>query len=76
MIAPVFEGLSKQYTNVNFLKCDVDAAAEVSGRYRVTAMWTMPTYIRIINADTCVRPTFVFLRGSTEVDRVRGANQA
>lgn len=38
MIAPVFENLSKQYKNVNFLKCDVDAAKDVASRYRVTAM--------------------------------------
>ncbi|KZT74945.1 thioredoxin-domain-containing protein [Daedalea quercina L-15889] len=57
MIAPTFEALSKQYKNVNFLKCDVDAAKDVASRYRVTAM-----------------PTFVFLKGSTKVDQVRGAN--
>jgi thiol-disulfide isomerase/thioredoxin len=37
-IAPVFEALSKQYANVNFLKCDVDAARDVAGRYTVSAM--------------------------------------
>ena len=37
-IAPAFEALSKQYANVNFLKCDVDAAQDVAGRYAVTAM--------------------------------------
>ncbi|KAH8099318.1 thioredoxin-domain-containing protein [Cristinia sonorae] len=58
-IAPTFEALSKQYKNVNFLKCDVDAAKDVAGRYRVSAM-----------------PTFIFLRGSTQVDQVRGANKA
>ncbi|KAF7798524.1 hypothetical protein EIP86_009745 [Pleurotus ostreatoroseus] len=58
-IAPVFEALSKQYTNVNFLKCDVDAAKDVAGHYRVSAM-----------------PTFVFLKGRTQVDSVRGANRS
>lgn len=37
-IAPVFEKLAKQYTNVNFLKCDVDAVKEIAQEYRVTAM--------------------------------------
>ncbi|VDC01919.1 unnamed protein product [Peniophora sp. CBMAI 1063] len=42
MIAPHFEALSKQYTGVNFLKCDVDAARDVASRYAVSAM---PTFI-------------------------------
>ncbi|GAB1524164.1 mitochondrial thioredoxin [Rhizoctonia solani] len=29
-IAPKFESLAKEYTNVTFLKCDVDAASEVA----------------------------------------------
>lgn len=37
-IAPAFEALSKQYANVNFLKCDVDAARDVAARYTVSAM--------------------------------------
>ncbi|KAH7886079.1 thioredoxin-like protein [Phlebopus sp. FC_14] len=41
-IAPTFEALAKQFTNVNFLKCDVDAAKDVAFTYRVTAM---PTFI-------------------------------
>ncbi|KAF6766685.1 thioredoxin-like protein [Ephemerocybe angulata] len=56
-IAPKFESLSKQHKNVNFLKCDVDAAADVASQYRVSAM-----------------PTFVFLKGTTKVDQVRGAD--
>ncbi|KAG6841769.1 hypothetical protein C0991_007098 [Blastosporella zonata] len=51
--------LSKQYTAVNFLKCDVDAAKDVALRYGVSAM-----------------PTFIFLKGQTKVDQVRGANKA
>ena len=39
MIAPVFEALSKQHTNVNFLKCDVDQAKDVAGHYSISAMW-------------------------------------
>ncbi|KAN0124866.1 thioredoxin domain containing protein [Russula decolorans] len=58
-IAPAYEALAKQYTNVNFLKCDVDAAQEVAGRYSISAM-----------------PTFVFLKGQTKVEQVRGANKA
>jgi len=41
-IAPAFEALSKKYSSVNFLKCDVDAATEVAKQYSVTAM---PTFI-------------------------------
>jgi thiol-disulfide isomerase/thioredoxin len=37
-IAPVFEKLAKQYTNVNFLKCDVDAVSEIAQAYQVSAM--------------------------------------
>lgn len=37
-IAPHYESLSKKYTNVNFLKCDVDAAKEVASSYSVSAM--------------------------------------
>ncbi|CAA7265884.1 unnamed protein product [Cyclocybe aegerita] len=59
MHSPVYESLAKQYPNVNFLKCDVDAASEVAKQYSVSAM-----------------PTFVFLKGSTKVDQVRGANRA
>ena len=38
MIAPIFQSLAKQYTNANFLKCDVDVAKDVASRYRITAM--------------------------------------
>nr|KAJ8084489.1 mitochondrial thioredoxin [Marasmius tenuissimus] len=58
-IAPTFESLSKQYKNVNFLKCDVDAAKDVAQVYRISAM-----------------PTFIFLKGDTKVDQVKGANKA
>ncbi|KAH6917012.1 thioredoxin-like protein [Coprinopsis sp. MPI-PUGE-AT-0042] len=56
-IAPKYEALAKEYKNVNFLKCDVDKAQEVSSLYKVTAM-----------------PTFIFLKGQTKVDQVRGAD--
>jgi len=57
-IAPTFESLSRQYKNVNFFKCDVDAAKDVAELYRVAAM-----------------PTFIFLKGSTKVDQVRGPDR-
>jgi len=41
-IAPTFEALAKQYPNVNFVKCDVDAAKDVASAYKVSAM---PTFI-------------------------------
>lgn len=41
-IAPTFEELSRQYSNVNFLKCDVDVAQDVASAYGVTAM---PTFV-------------------------------
>ncbi|KAJ3721751.1 thioredoxin-domain-containing protein [Lentinula raphanica] len=44
-IAPAFEAFSKQYTNVNFMKCDVDAARDVASAYRVSAM---PTFIFLV----------------------------
>jgi len=34
----VFEAFSKQYSNVNFLKCDVDVGKDVASKYKVTAM--------------------------------------
>ena len=37
-IAPAYESLSNQYTSVNFLKCDVDAAFEVATVYSISAM--------------------------------------
>lgn len=58
-IAPAFEALSKKYSSVNFLKCDVDAATEVAKLYSVSAM-----------------PTFIFLKGSSKVDQLKGANKS
>jgi len=58
-IAPAFEALSKQYSSVNFLKCDVDAATEVARLYAVSAM-----------------PTFIFLKGSSKVDQLKGATKS
>ncbi|KAI0094323.1 thioredoxin-domain-containing protein, partial [Irpex rosettiformis] len=47
MIAPTFEALSKQFANVNFLKCDVDAVKDVASHYKVQAM---PTFVFIKNS--------------------------
>ncbi|KDQ15719.1 hypothetical protein BOTBODRAFT_54595 [Botryobasidium botryosum FD-172 SS1] len=41
-IAPKFESLSKEYKQVVFCKCDVDACSEVARTYSVSAM---PTFI-------------------------------
>ncbi|KAK0208742.1 thioredoxin-domain-containing protein [Desarmillaria ectypa] len=41
-IAPTYEDISRKYKNINFLKCDVDAAKDVASAYRVSAM---PTFI-------------------------------
>ncbi|EIM20108.1 thioredoxin-domain-containing protein [Wallemia mellicola CBS 633.66] len=43
-IAPKYEALSKQHTNVNFFKCNVDTAKDVAAKYRISAM---PTFIFI-----------------------------
>ncbi|KAG8897051.1 hypothetical protein FRB99_008482 [Tulasnella sp. 403] len=56
-IAPKFEAFAKEFTGVQFLKCDVDACSEVAQKYSVTAM-----------------PTFVFIKNSSKVDQVRGAD--
>ncbi|KLO20590.1 thioredoxin-domain-containing protein [Schizopora paradoxa] len=58
MIAPAYEAFSKEYTNVNFLKCNVDEARDVAMEYSVAAM-----------------PTFIFLKGGSKVETVRGANK-
>ncbi|KAG9042133.1 hypothetical protein FS837_011247 [Tulasnella sp. UAMH 9824] len=47
-IAPKYAELSKEFTGVQFLKCDVDAAADVAKKYSVSAM---PTFIFIKNGS-------------------------
>ncbi|CAE6462484.1 unnamed protein product [Rhizoctonia solani] len=59
-IAPKFESLAKEYTNVTFLKCDVDAASEVAKQYSVSAM---PTFVFIKNS-----------KKAGSIDQVRGAD--
>ncbi|KAJ7070898.1 thioredoxin-domain-containing protein [Mycena amicta] len=58
-IAPLFESLSKDFKDVNFLKVDTDAVPDVPVFYQVATM-----------------PTFIFLKGSTKVDQVKGADRA
>ncbi|QRV80423.1 thioredoxin [Ceratobasidium sp. AG-Ba] len=45
-IAPKYDALAKQYTNVNFTKCDVDAVPSIAQEYSVAAM---PTFVFIKN---------------------------
>jgi len=47
-IAPKYEALSKQYTNVVFTKCDVDAAQPVAKKYGVAAM---PSFVFIKDGE-------------------------
>ncbi|PWN48877.1 thioredoxin-domain-containing protein [Violaceomyces palustris] len=46
VIAPVYENLAKQFTNVVFLKVDVDAVQPVAQKYSIRAM---PTFLFIKN---------------------------
>lgn len=41
-IAPVFEKLSKQYTNTTFLKIDVDEFQSAAGEYHISSI---PTFV-------------------------------
>ncbi|KAF8333066.1 thioredoxin-domain-containing protein [Cantharellus anzutake] len=47
-IAPKFEALSRQYTNVRFAKCDVDQAKDVAQKYSISAM---PSFVFIKNGQ-------------------------
>ena len=76
MIAPTFESFASQYKNVNFLKCDVDAAKDVASTYSVSAMFVHLCLSHVSAYHILYRPTFIFLKGSTKVDLVRGANKA
>ncbi|XP_069486948.1 uncharacterized protein [Ambystoma mexicanum] len=53
-IAPIFEALSTTYTDVIFLKVDVDCNEELVARYAVTAM---PTFVFIKNCKEIDRMT-------------------
>lgn len=45
-IAPKYAALAKEYTNVNFTKCDVDAVPSIAKEYSVSAM---PTFVFLKN---------------------------
>jgi thioredoxin 1 len=47
-IAPAFEELAKEYTDVTFLKVDVDEATELAEQYGVNAM---PTFLFLVNGQ-------------------------
>ncbi|KAJ3354232.1 Hsp90 cochaperone [Entophlyctis luteolus] len=48
-IAPRFESLSAQYSNVNFLKVDVDEMRSIASSHSITAM---PTFVFFKNGET------------------------
>ena len=76
-IAPAFEALSKEYTSVNFLKCDVDAAFEVARLYSISAMCVLCSVLQFYLIILLLpRPTFIFLKGSTKVDQLKGASKS
>nr|XP_043878630.1 thioredoxin-like [Solea senegalensis] len=52
MIAPIFEELAEKYTNMVFLKVDVDEAEDVAANYEVNCM---PTFIFIKNSKVLDR---------------------
>ena len=53
-IAPKFESLAKEYKNVNFVKCDVDAATDVASEYKVTAMCVRCSSLNLGTGGTAV----------------------
>lgn len=74
-IAPVFESLSKEYSNVNFLKCDTDAVKEVAQKYSISAMYVCPSGHGTLSTDNSNRPTFILLKGKTKIDQLKGADK-
>eukprot|EP01084_Bolivina_argentea_P171101 296441_1 len=58
MIAPKVAELSTQYTNIQFLKVDVDTFEELASQeYYISAM-----------------PTFIFIKNKKEISRIPGAD--
>ncbi|KAG1347519.1 Thioredoxin H2-2 [Cocos nucifera] len=57
-IEPVFKDMAAKYTDVIFVKIDVDELSEVAQQWKVQAM-----------------PTFVLVKGGSEVGRVVGAKK-
>ncbi|CAB9501085.1 Thioredoxin H-type [Seminavis robusta] len=44
MIGPIFEGLAKEYTSIEFFKVDVDDAEEVAAKCGIQAMPTFQVF--------------------------------
>ncbi|XP_008796645.1 thioredoxin H2-2 [Phoenix dactylifera] len=57
-IEPAFKAMAAKYTDVVFVKIDVDELSEVAQQWQVQAM-----------------PTFVLVKGGSEVGRVVGAKK-
>lgn len=56
----------------------MDSAQEISSHYRVKAMVrlrVLPSRKRLFNQHAHLQPTFIFLSGSMEVERISGADR-
>lgn len=51
-IAPTYEKLAEAFTNVTFLKVDVDESAELTNEYNISAM---PTFVFLKNGKEVKR---------------------
>jgi len=52
MMAPVFEALSKEMTNVKFVKLDVDSNQEIASKYNILGI---PTFLIFKNGKEVLR---------------------